>query len=174
MNTLETERLILRPFSLTDAPFILELVNTPGWLQFIGDRNIHSTSDAENYLNNGPLKGYADNGFGYWTVSRKEDPRKPIGSCGLMKRDMLQDIDIGYALLPEFEGLGYATEAAQRVLSFAFETLKTSRVVAISTTDNVRSAKVLQKIGMQLEGKIQLSADDDELHLFGMQAPKKA
>ncbi|MFM6953571.1 MAG: GNAT family N-acetyltransferase [Sphingobacteriaceae bacterium] len=172
MNILETDRLILRPFSLADAPFIMELVNTPGWLAFIGDRNVHSVGDAENYLQNGPLKGYADTGLGYWTVSRKEDLSKPIGSCGLMKRDTLQDIDIGYALIPEFEGLGYATEAAQAVLSFAFETKKVPRVVAISTTDNVRSAKVLQKIGMKIEGTVRFSADDDELFVFGVEAPK--
>jgi ribosomal-protein-alanine N-acetyltransferase len=172
MNNLETERLVLRPFNLGDASFVLELVNSPGWLQFIGDRNIHSIADAEHYLTNNHIKNYNLKGFGYWVIFRKEELKIPIGICGLLKRDELEHIDIGYALLPQFEGLGYATEAAQGVLTFGFKTLKANRILAISTMENLGSTKVLEKIGMELEGKIKLTTEEPELYLFGKKAPE--
>jgi RimJ/RimL family protein N-acetyltransferase len=89
-----------------------------------------------------------------------------------MKRDGLEHMDIGYALLPKFEGLGYATEAAQSVLTFGFNTLKATRILAISDVENIGSAKVLQKIGMALERKIKVTTDEPELYLFSVEAPK--
>src|SRR6478736_8102385 len=108
---LETERLQLRQFEIDDAEFIVELVNTPGWLKFIGDRNIKTTEDAIRYLQNGPMKSYQENGFGLSLVEEKGN-RKSIGMCGILKRDSLENPDIGFALLPEFVGKGYAFEIA--------------------------------------------------------------
>jgi ribosomal-protein-alanine N-acetyltransferase len=172
MSTLKTERLALRPFNLGDAAFVIELVNSPGWIQFIGDRNIHSIADAEHYISNNHLENYKEKGFGYWVIFCKENLKIPIGICGLMKRDGLEHMDIGYALLPKFEGLGYATEAAQSVLTFGFNTLKATRILAISDVENIGSAKVLQKIGMALERKIKVTTDEPELYLFSVEAPK--
>ena len=108
---LETDRLTIRQLTLADAPFIVELVNTPGWLRFIGERNIKTSEQAENYLKNGPMASYAQNGFGLYGVELKSE-KTPIGMCGLIKRETLPDPDIGFAILPEFTGSGFAFEAA--------------------------------------------------------------
>lgn len=164
--TLETPRLKLRAFQLDDAAFIIELLNSPGWIRFIGDRQIHSLDDARNYLQNGPMKGYQLNGFGLMLIELAANAA-PIGMCGLIKRDTLEDVDIGYALLPAFEGQGFAFEAASAVMDYAKNELKLKRVVAITTKDNERSGNLLNKIGFRFEKNIRLTDDEEELMLFG-------
>lgn len=160
---LETERLILRHFTTEDTPFIIELLNTPGWIQYIGDRGIKTIPDAEQYLQNVPFKSYAANGFGLYMVALKEN-NTPIGMCGLIKRDTLDHVDIGFAFLPAYIGKGYAYEAAQATLAYAQEELGFEKLQAITLPDNTPSIKLLEKIGMKPQGKIQMG--EEELMLY--------
>lgn len=162
---LETERLILRKFTDADAPFILELLNTESWIKYIGDRKVYSLNDAQNYLNNGPIKSYIENGFGLSMVELKSN-KTSVGMCGLIKRPGLDDIDIGFAFLPQFTGQGYAFEISNACLSYAFHALKLDRVVAITLPANDKSVKLLSKLGMREEKKITLPNDAHELLLF--------
>ena len=162
---LETERLVLREFVLDDAEFIVRLVNSPGWLAFIGDRNIHSLLDGKEYLLNGPLKNYSLHGFGLYLVALKAG-RTPIGMCGLLKRDYLDGVDLGFAILPAYEGKGYATEAAQATITFARQSLGLLNVLAIVMPGNVRSIRLLENIGMHFEKMIQQPPDNETLMLF--------
>lgn len=164
-NILETERLLLRSFTVNDAAFILQLVNTDTWLRFIGDRNIKSVEAAEAYLLNGPIKSYELNGYGLSMVMLK-DTNVPIGMCGVLKRDTLDAPDIGYALLPEYEGQGYGTEIAGATLQYAFKTLGLKRILAITLADNERSVRLLNKIGFRFKEIIEIESDDEQLMLF--------
>src|SRR5438067_12423414 len=132
---LETERLKLRLFTLQDAPFIIELLNSPGWLQFIGDRNVKTEDQAISYLSNGPLKSYKENNFGLWMVEKNND-QKPVGMCGLVKRDMLKNPDIGFAFLPSYNGQGFAYESASAVMSYANNNLNIPKIHAITLANN--------------------------------------
>src|SRR6478736_798769 len=119
-----TDRLCIRKFGLEDAPFILELVNDPDWLKFIGDRNIHSIEDAKNYIVNAPITSYSRYGFGPYLVALKESGL-PIGMSCLIKRDTLKNVDIGYAFLKEYRGKGFALEAVSATQKYAHAFLKT-------------------------------------------------
>jgi RimJ/RimL family protein N-acetyltransferase len=163
---LETERLILRKFTLDDATFVIELLNTPTWLQYIGDRGVYTIEDAENYLLNGSLKSYQENGFGFYVVIEK-DSGSSIGMCGLIKRDTLDDIDIGFAFLPNLLSKGYGFEAASATLKYAHETLKIQRIIAIVNPDNHRSIGLIKKIGLKFEKMILFPPKNEELMLFG-------
>jgi RimJ/RimL family protein N-acetyltransferase len=161
---LETERLTLREFSTDDAEFILDLLNTPTWQKFIGDKNVHSIKDAEQYLSNGPIKSYRENGFGLWLVESK-DENKPIGMCGLVKREYLDDVDIGFALMPSYEGLGYGFEMASATIMHARNKLQLISVVAITDDKNVSSISLLNKLGLHYEKEVKTS-EGDEVLLF--------
>jgi len=147
---LETERLILKEFNLNDAEFILTLLNTPTFLQFIGDKNVHALEDAKMYLEEGPMKSYEENGFGLWLVSKKED-NIPVGMCGLINRPTLIDIDIGFAFLPDYSGIGYGFEAASATMEYGKNGLGLDKVVAITDPSNTTSIKLLNKLGLHLE-----------------------
>jgi len=164
-SILETERLSLREFNTTDATFIIQLLNSKGWLKFIGDRHIKTLEQAENYLTNGPMKSYSVNGFGLSMVELK-NTHTPIGMCGLIKRDNLPDIDIGFAFLEEFMGNGYAFEIAQATINFAKESLKKETILAITLPTNVRSINLLKKIGMKFEKNFSFEGSTEELMLF--------
>ncbi|HOX83970.1 MAG TPA: GNAT family N-acetyltransferase [Chryseolinea sp.] len=162
---LTTDRLKLRQFELSDAEFIVELVNTPGWLEFIGDRNIKSVESANEYLQNGPLKSYAENGFGLWLVELKSD-RTSIGMCGILKRDSLENPDIGFAFLPDFVGKGYAFEMVTATLKYALYSIKLKTIFAITIPTNVRSRKLLEKLGFRYSDTIRLSPESETLFLY--------
>lgn len=162
---LETERLALRKFDLGDAEFILQLLNTPTWLQFIGDKNVKSLNDASNYLVNGPIKSYKENGFGLSRVSLK-DSDIPIGACGLLKRDGLDEPDIGFALLPEHTGKGYAFEITSATMGYAKTELALTRIAAITDPGNIASINLLKKIGLRFESMLNLPAYDHEVMYF--------
>jgi [ribosomal protein S5]-alanine N-acetyltransferase len=164
---LETERLILRKLTLEDAPFMLELLNTPTWLQFIGDRNVHTIADAENYLLNGSLKSYDENGFGFYAVIEKATTRT-IGMCGLIKRDTLPDIDIGFAFFPDLLSKGYGYEAASATLDYALNVLNIKRIIAIVNPNNEKSIGLIKKIGMKFENMIIFGEEEKELMLFAV------
>lgn len=165
MCILKTSRLQLCHFNLEDASFVLTLVNDPGWIRFIGDRGIHTVSQAEAYLRDGPLTSYATNGFGLYLVRRKADGRR-LGMCGLVKRPSLPHVDIGFAFLAEFTGQGYAFEAATAVLQHARSTLNLNPIVAITAPDNDRSIRLLEKLGLQFREMITLTPDAPKVTLF--------
>ena len=166
MKILDTDRLILRQFTMDDAEFILELLNEPSFIQNIGDRKVRTIDDARAYIANGPVASYAKNGFGLWLVILKET-NESVGMCGLIKRDGLDDVDIGYALLPRFWSKGYAVEAAQAAKDYGKNVIGLTRLVAITDPANEGSIRVLEKIGLHYEKMVRLSADDIDLKLFG-------
>ena len=166
MKPLETQRLILRPIIEEDAEFILELLNEPSFIQNIGDRNVRTVDDARAYIVNGPMASYKKNGFGLYLVVLNETGES-IGMCGLIRRDGLEDVDIGYALLPRFWSQGYAVEAARAMKAYARDVMGLQRIVAITDPANEGSIRVLEKIGLQFEKMVRLSADDIDLKLFG-------
>jgi RimJ/RimL family protein N-acetyltransferase len=166
VSVLETDRLTLRQLTNDDAPFILELLNEPSFIQNIGDRNVRTLEDAQAYILNGPVTSYEKHGFGLHAIILK-DTDEPIGMCGLIKRDGLEDVDIGYALLPKFWSKGYAVEAAQVVKEYAKDVVGLKRLVAIVDPANQGSIRVLEKIGLRYEKMVRLSADDIELKLYG-------
>lgn len=168
MNIIETQHLILREFDAGDAAFLCELVNTPEWLRYIGDRNIRNTADAERYIAEKLQSAYDTLGFGFYLVAlRKENT--PVGLCGLVKRDGLIDIDLGFAFLPEHTGKGYAYESALATLAYAQNLLNLKRVVAITVKDNQKSIQLLRKLGMEFEQLVTLPGDDEELMLYAIE-----
>jgi len=165
MKILETDRLLIRQLTVDDANFILELLNDPSFIQNIGDRNVRTVEDAKAYVLNGPVASYAKNGFGLSLVILKATGES-IGMCGLIKRDVLEDVDIGYAYLPRYWSKGYAIEAALAMKSYAKETVRLNRLVAIVDPANAGSTRVLEKLGMKFEKMIRLSQNDIELKFF--------
>jgi len=171
---LETGRLTIRPLSAdseSDAAFINRLLNEPSFLQNIGDRGVHSIEDARAYLLKGPMTSYAANGFGLCRIELKENG-ETAGMCGLVKRATLEDVDLGYALLPEYCGHGYAVEAGAAVLADASSRLALQRVVAITDPRNQGSIRVLERLGFHFERMLRLTADDIELKLFAREAAR--
>ena len=147
-SVFETERLAVRRFNEDDAAFILELLNEPSWIRFIGNKNVHSVDDARNYLVNGPMAMYERVGFGLFLVALKATG-EPVGMCGLIKRDTLEDVDIGFAFLPRYWGKGYAFEAADATMKYGRDVLKLKRIVAITAPDNDSSIKLIERIGLK-------------------------
>lgn len=163
---LETERLRLRHFTLEDSAFIIELLNSPGWLQFIGDRHVHSTEDAWAYLQNGPLKSYQQNGYGFYMVEEKGAELTPVGMCGITQRDFLQHPDLGFAFLPSFSGKGYAYEIASATVAYVKDGLKISTLSAIVLAENKRSIRLLEKLHFRFETTIRYPGTGEELQLY--------
>jgi RimJ/RimL family protein N-acetyltransferase len=167
MHVLQTDRLILRRYTLDDAEFIVRLVNDPSWLRFIGDKNVHNLDDARRYLREGPLDMYERYGFGMFRVEER-DGGTPAGMCGLIKRDTLPDVDVGYAFLPQFRGKGYAFEAASAVLEYGNRVFGLQRILAITSLDNAGSIRVLEKAGMKFEREMEFRPGDP-VKLFARQ-----
>jgi RimJ/RimL family protein N-acetyltransferase len=163
----ETERLLVRRLTLEDDAFVLELLNEPGWLRFIGDRGVRTLADARGYLERVPFTQYAKQGFGLYRLERRADGER-VGVCGLIRREGLPDPDIGFALLARHEGNGYALEAAAAVVQHAREDVKLQRLAAIVNPDNVRSIALLEKLGMRFERMIRMPGEDRDIRLFGM------
>lgn len=169
MQVVETRRLVLSRLVLEDAAFILELVNEPGWLRFIGDRNVHNLEDARGYIEKGPQDMYARLGFGLYRVDLKDGT--PIGMCGLLKRDTLPDADIGFAFLERFQGQGYAREAAQATLAHAQSAHGLKRILAITSPDNASSIRLLEKLGFQYQETMQMGGPSKDTKVFALQTP---
>lgn len=153
----ETNRLILRKLTPEDSPFILRLVNEPSWLQFIGDRGVKNLEDAKNYILTGPMAMYERFGFGLFLTELKPDGIS-MGICGLLKRDTLDDVDIGFAFLPEYWGQGYALEAAEATMAFG-RRQGIKRIIAITSPENVSSMKLLRKLGMTEEKRMAMPGE---------------
>jgi ribosomal-protein-alanine N-acetyltransferase len=166
---LETERLVLRRLATDDAPFLLELLNEPSFLRYIGDKGVRTEADARRYVEAGPLLSYERFGFGLYRVELRESG-EPIGMCGLLKRDALPDVDVGFAFLPRFWSKGYAFESAAAVLAHARDALGRGRILAITTPDNVASIRLLEKLGFRFERMARVPEDGPEVKVFGREA----
>lgn len=162
----ETDRLLISKFSILDAPFFLELTNSPNCLKYIGDKNLKTVEDAKNYLTNKTIKSYDDFGFGFYKLELKEENNKPIGTCGLAKRPELEDTDIGFAFLPKYEGKGYGFEASKAIIKLAKEHYNLEKISAITVSYNKNSIKLLEKLGLVYEKRIKPFDDGEELLLF--------
>jgi RimJ/RimL family protein N-acetyltransferase len=166
MTVLETERLRLRRLTVDDAEFILRLLNEPSFLRFIGDRGVRTLDDARAYVLNGPVASYEQFGFGLYLTTLKGFGTQ-IGMCGLLKRDALDDVDIGFAFLPEFWSKGFAIEAATAVMEHARRDFGLQRIVAVTNPDNVGSIRLLEKLGLVFERMVRLSGESAEIRMYG-------
>jgi len=166
---LETERLALRKMSVDDAEFILGLLNEPSFLRYIGDKKVRTVEDARQYIRNGPVESYEKHGFGLYLVELKSSGAS-IGICGLLKRDTLVDVDVGFALLPRYWSRGYALESASAVMDHGREVFGLKRIVAITSPDNVSSIRLLVKLGFEHERTIVLVEGEPEVELFACDA----
>jgi len=165
---IETERLVLRRFDRGDAPFILRLLNEPSWIDNIGDKGVRTLDDAARYIENGPVAMYARTGFGLYLVELKPDA-EPIGMCGLIKREGLVDVDVGFAFLPAYWGRGFAREAASATVEYGKRMLGLARIVAIVADDNDRSAALLERLGFAFVGMTSVR-EGEELRLYAWNA----
>ncbi len=168
-HSFSTERLRLRPTSIEDAPLVNELFNSPKWLKYIGDRNIHSLEDAKEYIESKMWPQLKRLGFSSYTILRTSDDEK-IGFCGLYDREGVEGVDIGFALLEKHEGNGYAYEACHKLKESAFKVFKLTELKAITTADNIASQKLLEKLGMKPIGNTSLPEDYEELLLYHITA----
>ena len=166
LPALETGRLTLRPFDLGDAGFVLGLLNEPSFLLHIGDKGVRTEDDARRYIAEGPLASYARSGHGLYVVVRREGGA-PIGICGLLKREWLEDVDLGFALLPPYWGHGYAFEAASAVLAQG-RALGLRRIVAITSLQNEASIRLLDRLGFRFERIGRFTEGGEELRLFAL------
>ena len=166
----DTDRLKLREFSKEDAPFILELLNTPQWIKFIGDRNVRTLDAAREYAANRLITSYQRFGFGLYMVELKDST--PIGMCGLVRREALEDVDLGFAFLPEYQGLGYAQEASSAIMDVARKKVKSKRLVAITMVDNANSINLLRKLGFNFEKTVNFPGEDQTLMMYAVDLKK--
>lgn len=162
----ETDRLIIAKVTLEDAPFFLELMNTPHWLEFIGDRNVKTIEAVKEHLKSGILKSYEYTGFGFYKLLLKSENNKTIGISGLVKREQLNHVDIGFGFLPEYEGKGFGYESSLEIMDLAKNQFKLDKVVAITDPINKNSIKLLKKLGLTLEKRVIPFDDGKELLLF--------
>jgi ribosomal-protein-alanine N-acetyltransferase len=169
MPVIQTERLLLRQLDEGDAAFILQLLNEAAFLKFIGDKGVRDLDDARAYIREGPQQSYRQHGFGLYAACLFD--ATPIGICGLLKREGLDDVDVGFAFLERYRRQGYAVESAAAALAYGRETLRLRRVVAITSKDNAGSIAVLERIGLVYERMITMSPDREELKLFGSSWP---
>jgi RimJ/RimL family protein N-acetyltransferase len=170
MNIIQSARLEMRELELHDDEFILRLLNDASFLRFIGDKGVRTLSDAREYILKGPIDSYRRFGFGLYLTSLR-DSGLPIGICGLVKRDTLEDVDVGFAFLPRYWSNGYAAESAAAVLDYGKQQLQLRRIVAITASDNHGSIAVLEKVGLRFERMIRLAEHSPELKMFAPAQP---
>ena len=159
MKVIETERLILREFDTTDSEFIIKLLNTEGWLRYIGDRFVKDPKQGVEFIEGRLRPSYSEYGFGFYLVELKSN-KEPLGMCGLVKRDGLDNVDIGYAFLPENFGKGYAYESSFAVVEFAKRKLKLKALDSITMSSNEPSIKLLERLGFSFEKNILLKGEE--------------
>jgi ribosomal-protein-alanine N-acetyltransferase len=164
-NIITTTNLALRQFTTDDASFIFQLLNTPGWKKFIGDRFINTLDDATNYILTGPIASYAKNGYGGWMVTLKETG-EPIGMCGLFKRDYLAGPDLGFAFLPQFEGKGFGYESSMAAIQHIKHNYALDGLYATTALHNIRSQRLLARCGFTDKGTVTLPGYTDDSALF--------
>ena len=162
---LNTQRLTLREAESSDNQFFYGLLNSPKWIKYIGDRNIKTLKNAEDYINDKLINSYKTNSFGLYVYELKES-HLPIGICGFIKRDYLDSVDIGFALLPGHERKGYTFEISTAVLTYGKQTLGINKVVAITTKDNIASQELLKKLGFSFQLYVNEPETNEELVLY--------
>ncbi|WP_304344273.1 GNAT family N-acetyltransferase [Chryseobacterium koreense] len=162
---IETERLLLKPMSTDDSQLIFELYNSPNFIRFIGDRNIKTVDDAENYIKEKFLPQIERLGYGNYLITRKEDGKK-IGSVGIFERDGLDVHDIGFSFLPEFEKKGYGYESASKLMEVGFKEFGLKKISAITTKENISSQKLIEKLGLKFQKMVSLPNDEEELRYY--------
>lgn len=167
MTVLETDRLTIRRLEHGDAAFVVELLNQPSFIRYIGDKGVRTVDDARQYLDDGPLDSYRRHGFGLYLTELRSNGA-PVGMCGLLKRDELEFPDLGFAFLPQYWSNGYALESAAAVLRYGREVLGMSRVLAVTSPDNASSARLLGKLGLTFDDIVDLSGDGNEVRLFSI------
>lgn len=168
---IRTERLILKPVTLDDAAFILELQNMPKWLKYIGDRNLRVVEDAELYIKAKMLTHFKQYGYGNYVICDKETGAK-MGTCGMFHRPGLEVVDIGFALLPPYEGKGFASEAATALLNIAKSSFELEKVSAIVLPENEASVRLIKMLGFNYVKKVQLPGDEDWLDYYEIEFVK--
>src|SRR6266852_443243 len=168
MQVAETERVRLRKMEEGDAAFVVELFNDEAFLRNIGDRKVRTIADAIEHVRTGPAASYERHGFGLYVVEEKSSGRA-MGICGLLKRETLEDVDIGFAFLPEFRGRGYAMESARAVVEMAREKFQLKRLVGLAAPGNEESIRVLEKLGRKFERMVRLAKAERESRLYGME-----
>ncbi len=142
-----TSRLSIEEVDSSDREFIYGLLNSPNWLEFIGDRGIRTLPDAEAYIKESLQKSYEQNGYGLYKMVLKST-MTPIGLCGFLNRDYLDNPDLGFAILPKYEAKGYTSEAALEMIHYGFNELGFPTINAITTRDNLKSQRLLLKLGL--------------------------
>jgi len=165
MEHFETERLLLRPAAMEDAAFYLNLLNSPKWLQNIGDRNVRSIEDAERYISEKMTPQLKRLGYSNYTVIRKSDNQN-LGCCGLYDREGIEGVDIGFAFLPEYEGKGYAYESALKIKEIGITKFGIKKISAITIPENKSSQKLLEKLDFSFIKIINIPNDDEDLMLY--------
>lgn len=160
MPPLLTKRLVIRPFRVEDAPFILRLLNEPSFIENIADKEVRTLAQAQAYLRSGPLSSYQSHGHGLWLVAHRVTGT-PLGMCGLIRREALPEVDLGYAFLPEFWGLGFAREAAAACVAWARDILGLTELLAIVSPGNEASTRLLEHLGYCPSGTISLEPGDE-------------
>lgn len=164
-KTLKTERLKIRPTLEQDADLIYQLMNTPKFIKYVGDRKVNSIEDAKKYIQVKMLPQLRSLGYSSYTLITKINGEK-IGTCGLYDRDGIDGVDIGFGLLPQYEGLGYAYESSNRLMKAAFEEFEIEEIKAITSKENVSSQRLLGKLGLKIIGTTKLPNDNEELLLY--------
>ena len=165
MIVCESERLIIRQFTLADAAFMLRLLNEESFIHNITDKNVRNITQAEKHLQEGPMASYEKLGFGLCLVELKTT-RCPIGICGLLKREELEHPDLGYAFFPEYCGKGYALEAADLILKQQLPRYSLTTVLAITSPENHSSNRLLQKVGFKQTGMMELYNSQNNLYEY--------
>jgi [ribosomal protein S5]-alanine N-acetyltransferase len=163
---LSTARLTLRRLDFADAPFLVGLLNQPSFLANIGDRGVRNVDDAHRYLCEGPMAMYEQHGFGLWHVAQLSDGAS-VGLCGLLRREILPDVDVGYAFLPDYWGRGYAFEAASATVAHAASKFGLKRLVGVVSEGNDGSIRVLEKLGMTFERMVSMRPGEPDVKLYG-------
>ena len=165
LTIFKTKRLQLREASIQDAPFIMKLVSEPAWHENISTNSINTLEKASEYIEQKMMAMYKDFGFGLWVIEKLEDST-PVGICGLLQRETLPGIDIGYALLEKYWGNGYAFEATNGCLDYAKNKLNADKVLAITKKENLRSVNLLEKTGFKYESDFSHPGTTEKLALY--------
>ena len=165
---LNTERLELSWLTLDDTPLMLAIWNDPAFVRYVADRGVRTLDQARAAVEAGPLRLYAEYGYGPFRLRRRDDGMD-IGICGLFRRDGFADPDIGFAILPDFCGKGYGFEASAAVLEYAHDTLGLSRIKAIVSPQNAASIGLLEKLGMRYERRVRMPGEDHDISLYGIE-----
>jgi len=168
MTVLQTERLVLSRLSYDDCEFVVELVNEPSFIRFIGDKKVSTTGDARRYLRDGPIGSYERFGYGLFLVCPK-DSGLPAGICGLVKRQEFDDPDLGFAFLKRYHGTGYALESAKAVLDYGFSELGLQRIIAMADPDNDASVRLLARLELEFERMVRLPGDEHDINLYAIE-----